>query len=254
MKIHCLFILDEGGTCFYYRNYSEQQQLKDLKVDLITPFFSAIFSFSQKVVYRKLEILEMSDFRFLFIKEKKFIFVILADSQTNLLFLKSSLNKIVTLFFQYYNTLFDKSGCRIEGNEKFDKMIDSLISGSDEITQVRSTGSYQKVVDYFKNLIANNEIKGAALLTTKGSIIYSSLSEHLVNHVMRELEIRFITGTFDVPLLFYILDDGKKVCEVTYSFKNFIQLLLVLEFAPEYELGMVDYQTEVVLEKLKTFL
>jgi len=252
MKIHCLFVLDEGGTCFYYRNYSEQ--FKDLKVDLITPFFSAIFTFSQKVVDRKLEILEMSDFRFLFIKEKGYIFVILADSQINLLFLKSSLNKIVTLFFQSYNTLFDESGCGFAGNESFDKSIDTLISGYDEISQVRSTGLYQKVVDYFKDLVFKNEILGAALLTTKGSIIYSSLSESLINRVMRELEIRFLTGTFDVPLLFYTLGDGKKVCEVALSYRNFIQLLLVLEYAPEYELGMVDYQTEVVLEKLKTFL
>ena len=82
MIIHSLFILEEGGVCFYNRNYSEI--LKDLKVDLITPFFSAIFTFSQKVVERKLEVLEMSDMRFVFTKERGYIFVILSDTQENL--------------------------------------------------------------------------------------------------------------------------------------------------------------------------
>ena len=68
MLIHALFILQEGGVCIYHRFFSDE--FKDLQVDLITPFISAIMTFSEKVISKKLEVLEMGEMRFVIRKEK----------------------------------------------------------------------------------------------------------------------------------------------------------------------------------------
>ena len=252
MDIFSLFILEESGVCLYHKNFSDET--KDLNIDLITPFFSAIFTFSQKVVDRRLEVLEMGDIRFVFKKERGYIFVILASSQMNLLFLNTRLDNIKKLFFQFYNELFDEKSYRFNASEKYDNLIDMVIYGRDEKQKVEKSGIYQKIINYFKDLISKREIIGAALLTTKGALIYSSVSSDLLQRIMKELEIRFTTGTFDVPELFYTLPDGKKVCEKIITYKNFISLLLVVQFPSSYKLGMVDYTTETIVETLKNFL
>ena len=252
MDIYSLFILEDSGVCFYHKTFSEE--IKNLNVDLITPFFSAIFTFSQQVVDRRLEVLEMGDLRFVFKKEKGYIFVIMAASKMNLLFLKTRLEKINNIFFMFYEQLFDKKSRKYIKNQKFDNLIEMLIYGKDELQKVEKSGMYQKIVDYFRELISKREIIGAALLTTKGALIYSSVSRVLLQRIMKELEIRFMTGTFDVPELFYTQANGKKVSERIITYKNFISLLLVVQFPSNNQLGMVDYTTETIVEKLKSFL
>lgn len=253
MEIHSLYILKESGVCFYSRNFSDEDH--KIKVDLITPFFSAILSFSENVVSKRLEVLEMSGLRFVFRKERGFVFVVLADDDANLLFIRSRLDKITQAFFRTFGNQFELEGndCEVIENPKFDEIVDSYIHAEDDENQVKSTGLYSKVIDYFKKLKNEHEILGAALLTTKGTIIFSSLTEDLLFRVMKELEIRYMTGTFDVPQLFYTLGNGQKVCERIISYRNFISLLLVVQFEPNYQLGMVDYETETIAEKLISF-
>lgn len=252
MDIYSLFILEDSGVCFYHKTFSDQ--FKDLNVDLITPFFSAIFTFAQQAINRRLEVLEMGDMRFVFKKEKGYIFVILASSKMNLLFLKTRLEKINNIFFMFFDQLFDKNRTKFIENQKFDNLIEMLIYGKDELQKVEKSGMYQKIVDYFRELISKREIAGAALLTTKGALIYSSVPRVLLQRIMKELEIRFMTGTFDVPELFYTQSNGKKVSERIITYKNFISLLLVVQFPSNNQLGMVDYTTETIVEKLKSFL
>jgi hypothetical protein len=84
MKIHSLFILKKTGICLYYRNFTKD--FDTIQVNLITPFFSAIFSFSENVISKKTpEILEMSEFRFVFKVQEEFIFTILSDSSASLI-------------------------------------------------------------------------------------------------------------------------------------------------------------------------
>ena len=121
MKIHSLFIFHVGGACLYSRKFTEK--FKDIDSDLITPFFSAIFSFSESVVSRKLEALELGDLRFVFKTKENFIFVILSESTENLLFINSSLDKIIKAFFHGLKQL----GWKLEEviiNPDFDKLLE----------------------------------------------------------------------------------------------------------------------------------
>jgi hypothetical protein len=255
MKIYSLFILQEGGVCLYSKSFSDE--FKDLQTNLITPFISAILSFSEKVISKKLKVLELSELRFVLRKERDFIFVIFSDSSENLLYINSRLEKIVVLFFQVYNKIvvngnYEK-GFEIINTPDFNNQVESLILGIDEINQMNKYDSYKKIIDYFTNLSSEREIVGFALLTSKGAIIYSSLTDDVFLRAMRELEIRYMSGIFDLPELFYTLTNGQKVCEKVLSYQNFINLLLIVQFTKETSLGMMDYTTETIIEKIKSF-
>jgi hypothetical protein len=255
MKIYSLFVLHESGVCLYSRSFSDE--FRDLQTDLITPFISAILTFSEKVISKKLKVLELSELRFVLRKEKDFIFVIFSDSSENLLYINSRLEKIIQLFFQYYTQLVKngdyEKGCEIINEPDFNLQVESLIYGKDEVFQMKNHESYQKIIDYFTNLSSEREIVGCALLTSKGAIIYSSLTDDIFLRAMRELEIRYMSGIFDLPELFYTLTNGQKVCEKVMSYQNFINLLLIIQFTKETTLGMMDYTTETIIEKIKGF-
>ena len=163
MKIHSLFILHSGGVCVYSRHFSNE--FKDLQTDLITPFISAILSFSEKVISKKLEVLELSELRFVIKKEKEFIIVILSDSSENLLFINSRLEKITNLFHQFYNKIVEngnyEKGCELIEDPNFDTLIGTLIQGEEEINQMKKHESYKKIINYFTTLSSEREIIGA---------------------------------------------------------------------------------------------
>ena len=132
MKIHSLFILKKTGVCIYSRNFTDD--FENLEVNLITPFFSAIFSFSENVISRKTpEILEMRELRFVFKTHQDLIFSLLSDSTASLLFVSTRLERIADVFLEEYpDTTKIKDYQEIE-NLKFDKIVDSIIRGEDEI-------------------------------------------------------------------------------------------------------------------------
>jgi hypothetical protein len=253
--IHSLFILQESGVGIYSRHFSEE--FKDLQTNLVTPFISAIISFSERVMSKNLEVLEMRELRFVLRKEKDYIFVILSDTGENLLFINSRLEKLVDLFFRVYEQLIKEDsyerGVQFINDPKFNDLVSSLIEGKHDVDQITHHKNYQNIINYFSDLISEREILGSALLTNKGTIIYSSLTDDALLRAMRELEIRYMSGTFDMPELFYTLGNGQKICERIISYKNFINLLLIIQFTKETTLGMMDYMAETIVEKIKGF-
>ena len=195
MNIHSLFILKTTGNCLYSRNFTKN--FKNIKVDLIAPFISAIFSFSEKAVSRRLEILEMNDLRFKFKVQQDFIFVLIADLSTSIRFLSACLDRITSVFFEYYDRLGKLKEFEVIKDFNLDKSFDMIIMGFEKI----DLDLYNKMNRLFQYLILNNEIIGATVLLTSGQVIYSSLSNELLLASLKELEIRFMTGIIEYPVM-----------------------------------------------------
>jgi hypothetical protein len=251
MKIHALFILNEAGSCIYNRLFTKK--FEDLQVNLITPFFSAILSFSETVTSRQLEVLDLGDLRFVFQIKNNFIFVILSDSTENLLFVNKSLEKIIDAFLHGLNTL-DWNLIEVIESPKFDKLIDMLIYGEDEILEFKSNENFTTIIEFFVDLIRNKEIIGAALLTSKGTTLYSSLTKEVFARSMRELEIRYQTKALDIKEHLFVLADNQKVSEIIIDLGKFSNMLLIIQFPPITQLGMADFNTEMIVENLKKTL
>ncbi|MFX1502511.1 MAG: hypothetical protein ACFFDH_16235 [Promethearchaeota archaeon] len=252
MKIHSLFILKKTGVCIYSRNFTDD--FENLEVNLITPFFSAIFSFSENVISRKTpEILEMRELRFVFKVHQDIIFSILSDSTMSLLFVTSRLERIADVFLEEYSdTTKIKDYQQIE-NLKFDKMVDSIIRGEDEIYM--SQTFYKKVINVFEELLHENELLGAALLTTKGNTIYTSLPNEILVNSLKELEIRYMIGALDLPEMYYGLKNGQKVFSKVIDIPwKLDPLLVVVLYDASVPLGMCDMNLQKLAVKITNII
>lgn len=252
MKIHSLFILKKSGVCIYSRNFTKD--FEHIEVNLITPFFSAIFSFSETVIYRKTpEILEMRELRFVFKVQEDLIFSILSDSSASLLFVTTRLERITDVFFEEFpDPSKIKDYMQIE-NPKLDKIIDSIIRGEDEIYMSKTF--YTKAINVFKELIYENEIIGAALLTTKGNVIYTSLPNEIMVNSMKELEIRFMVGALNLPEMYYSLDNGQKVFSKVIDIPwKLDPLLCVVLYDSTVPLGMAELNLQKVANKITNII
>ncbi|MFW9874405.1 MAG: hypothetical protein ACFFG0_14970 [Candidatus Thorarchaeota archaeon] len=248
MKIHSLFILKKTGVCIYSRNFTDD--FENIQVNLITPFFSAIFSFSENVISKKTpEILEMSELRFVFTVREDFIFSILSDSSASILFVNSRLSRIADEFFELFpDTSKVKDYQQIE-EPKFDELVDSIITGEEEI--YTSKVFYKKVIDVFKDLLYETDIIGAALLSTKGNIIYTSLPNEILVNSLKELEIRFMVGAVQLPEIYSRLDNGQKVVSKIIDIPwKLDPLLIVVLYDSTVPLGMAEVNLDRIANKI----
>ncbi|MFX0138954.1 MAG: hypothetical protein ACFFDN_35260 [Candidatus Hodarchaeota archaeon] len=252
MKIHSLFILKKTGVCIYSRNFTKD--FDNIEVNLITPFFSAIFSFSENVISKKTpEILEMSELRFVFKVQQNHIFSLLSDSSMSLLFATTRLERISDVFFEEYPEPSKiKDYVKID-NPKLDKMFDSIIRGEDEIYMSKTF--YKKVIDVFKELMYENEIIGAALLTTNGNIIYTSLPNEILVNSLKELEIRYMIGALNLPEMYYTLENGQKVVSKVVDIPwKLDPLLVVVLYDISVPLGMAEINLTKVANKITNII
>ncbi len=252
MNIHSLFILKRTGVCIFHKNFTKD--FDNIEVNLITPFFSAIFSFSENVISRKTpEILEMSEFRFVFKVHQDLIFSILSDSTASLLFVTSRLERIADVFLEEYpDTTKIKDYQQIE-NPKFAKIVDSIVAGEDEIYMSKTF--YEKVIDVFEGLMLENEIIGAALLTTKGNTIYTSLPNEILVNSLKELEIRYMVGAISLPEMYYSLNNGQKVFSRMVDIPwKLDPLLVVVLYDKTVPLGMAELNLTKLANRIKNII
>lgn len=235
--------------CLYSRNFTKKFEC--LNVDLITPFFSAIFTFSHATVSRNLEVLEMNDLRFVFKVSDGFIFVLLADLSTSLRFLSASLVKIAEIFLNYYENLGNNKDFEIIRNEKLDKSIDLLVLGFEK----ESLEYYDKFDKIFRYFVLNNEILGAAVLSTSGQVMYSSLSRDILLKELNELELRFITAVKDYSVRIKILNNEQKVVSEMISIQQGnLDYVIILLFGSSVSLGTVEQSLKKITTRIKSSL
>ena len=250
MKIHSLFILNKAGACLYSRNITSD--FENIEPNLITPFFSAIFSFSESVISKETpEILEMGGFRIAFKVEGDYIYAILADTSANLLFIESRLTSIVQEFKEFLENNKVESYEMIKDSE-FDAKIDSIITGEEEL--VSSQPLYKKIIDLFNRLTLENEIIGAALFSINGKVIFSSLPYKILLSSLKELEIRHIVAN-EYTLTFYSLENGEKVFSRIINIPwKLDPLLIVVLYESSVPLGMCEVNLEKITRTIQNII
>lgn len=250
MKIHSLFILNKAGACLYSRNITKD--FENIEPNLITPFFSAIFSFSESVISKETpEILEMGGFRIAFKVEGDYIYAILADTSASLLFIESRLISIDHEFKDFLENHEVESYEMIE-NSEFDSKIDSIITGDEEL--ISSQPLYKKIIDLFNTLMFENEILGAALFSINGKVIFSSLPNEILLSSLKELEIRHIVAN-EYAMTFYSLENDQKVFSRIINIPWKLEpLLIVILYESSIHLGMCEVNLEKITKAIENIL
>ena len=250
MKIHSLFILNKAGACLYSRNITSD--FENIEPNLITPFFSAIFSFSESVISKETpEILEMGGFRIAFKVEGDYIYAILADSSASLLYINSRLSSIVHEFKKFLENN-ELESYEVIDNSEFDVRIDSIIIGEEEL--VSSQPLYKKIIDLFNKLTLENEMLGAALFSINGKVIFSSLPYEILLSSLKELEIRHIVAN-EYTLTFYSLENGEKVFSRIINIPwKLDPLLVVILYESSVPLGMAEVNLEKITRAIQNII
>lgn len=250
MDIHAFFILKKNGISIYHRNFSKKIKYN---IDLVSPFFSAIFDFSQEVVSRSLEILEMDDLRFVFKVSKDYIFVLLSDKNVSLLFLKSSLNKLSKAFNNLYVEPKSMKELQEVDNPEFDEQLIVILSGRDIQSKFKSF--YEELANFFREYMMKGEILGAAVLSNDGNVLYSTLPKKLLTQSIKELELRFMMGTLKLPEFYYKLENGQKIFSKAMNISDELDdLLMVLLFGNDKTLGVADLTLNNISETIMQLL
>lgn len=249
-QIHVLYILKQSGECIYSRIFSNQ--FKNIKIGLITPFFSAFFTFSDKVLSEKVDLLEMGDYKLLFRKKGDYIFSLQADNKMSNLFLNSRLDKIIDIFF----FSFEEKGWdsdEVIQDVKFDSVIDEIVYGGGNL--LKRIDIYRRIENFFENAIRSNDIMGGALLSNTGQVIHSSLPEEILISSIKEMEIRTMSGFSRVPESFFSLENGQKVFSKEIKHEggnNSIYFVVILLFSKSISLGMAEVILNKISKRLKT--
>ncbi|MHA1147841.1 MAG: hypothetical protein ACTSR8_06310 [Promethearchaeota archaeon] len=252
MEIHVLYILKKTGECIYSRIFTSQ--FENAKIDLITPFFSAFFTFSNIVLSEEIDTLEMGKYKFIFKQQNQpggvqpYIFCLQSDITFSNLYLKSCLDQISEKFFLELKDYLWMSDEVVE-DSRFDSIIDEIIFGGGDL--IRKIDLYSKVEDVFKEFHNKQGILGAALLTNSGEIIYTSLPNQILISSLKELEIRFISGASFIPELFYSLEDGKKVFSKEVGNDEKEHYMVFILFEDLVPLGLAELTLNKVAKALK---
>lgn len=163
LNIHKLFIFNRSGICFYGKDFTGYYKMEE---NLVSPFITALMSFSKEMIGKKFRTIEMGDVKFVIFERGIINYNILCDSIENETFLREIISKINPRLMAYITkkkididseVMFDS-----ELNEVIDNIIDDILS--DEF--VLKSG--EKIIEYMKELKLVDEINGTILLSDKG--------------------------------------------------------------------------------------
>jgi len=97
--IRGLWVIDRGGICIFHESFGEEVKHDPL---MFSSFISAMFSFSQEIGEKPLELTETEEYRFVYTLRSPLLFVLAGDKQETSDTLKCNLEQIIDDFFNCY--------------------------------------------------------------------------------------------------------------------------------------------------------
>ena len=244
-NIHNIYIFNRSGICFYEKNFTTYFKTEK---NLISPFITALMSFSQEMIGKKFRTIEMGDVKFVIFERGKLIYNILCDTIENEMFLEEIISKIDDRL----STYIEKVSFNIDGGIVFDSKLNEVVDNIiDDALNVESTlNSEEKIIEYMKELKQIDEIDGTLLLTDKGKVIYSSYPKISLKKFLKEVDFRVKICNNSILKLFYTFKDRQ------FIFSEYIQnkCFIILVFNAHTKFGMAACHLNQVVNSVKKFL
>ena len=245
MDIHNLFIFRNSGICLYSRNFTNYY---DMEENLISSFFTALRSFTQEIVGKNIETIEMGNLKFTIIKKNKYLYGFLSDIEENVLLLEDIAEKINIQYLKYVKLHNVNTTMEYIYSKDFDRIIDETLENilSNEFDLRKEA----IIIKYLKELNSNAEVEGVILLTDKGKVIFSSLRSYNVKKMLKEVDFRIKIHNNAILKMFYMTKNN----DIIFS-ENINDLyFLILMFNFNTKFGISEYYLKKAVDYLKKTL
>ena len=244
-NIHNLFIFNRSGICFYGRNFTDYFQMEK---NLVSPFITALMSFSKEMIGKKFKTIEMGDVKFVIFQKGAINYNVLCDTIENEMFLEeviSKINKKLVTFMRKNKINIDK---QIVYDGEFNEVIEEIIDGA--FSTEFDLKIEKQIMEYMKELTLNDEIDGTILLTERGKVIYSSYNKIYLKNFLKEVEFRVKINNNSILKLFYTLKDKR------FIFSEFVQnkYLLILVFNSHVKFGVAEHFLTRIVDSVKKMI
>ena len=250
MIFHSLCVLKKTGEPIYQQNFSEE--FKNIDFTMFSSFFSAILMFSNQVVKKSLDVLDLGELRVFIHDYEGILFIIIADISSSGLLVSERISRIASKFFSFYSAEdCKKSNECIENpalNTKIQEIVDLKDNYSDtHISQIR---------EIFEKETQQGELSAAALISVKGETYYTSLTIEDLHSALQEIEVRTRTKLSQniSPKFIFQTEKKKILAQLLFLPKFHIPVYIVLLFGENTSLGMADFTLDDMISKLKAAL
>jgi len=241
-NIHNIFIFNKSGICFYGKNFTDHFKIEK---NLLSPFITAIMSFSEEMMGKRIKTIEMNDIKLVIFEKDSIFYSVLSDSIENLSFLDdiiSKINKKVTTYIR-------KNKVKIDGeiiydskmNKVFDIIINDIISDEFDLEKEES------IKEFLNKLTLRDDIDGIIFSTNRGKVVYSSFDKSDLRKFLKEVEFRVKIFNNSILRLFYTFKDKK------YIFSEYIQekYFIILVFDSNVKFGVAEYLLTKIVNSIK---
>ncbi|MFX1328901.1 MAG: hypothetical protein ACFE91_12305 [Promethearchaeota archaeon] len=245
INIHNIFIYNKAGICFYGKSFTDYFKAEK---NLVSPFITALMSFSKEMIGRKFKTIEMGEVKFVIFEKDRLNYNILCDTIENEMFLEEIISKINKRLMTY----IIKKGINIDDKIVYDGEFNDIIENiiDDVLSSEFNLDIEAKIIEYVRNMKIIKEVDGIILLTDKGKIIYSSYNKIDLKNFLKEVEFRVKIYNNSILKLFYTLKDKRFIFSEYVKNKYFI----ILVFDSYVKFGVAECYLSRIAESITKML
>ena len=232
MNIHNVFIFRDSGICLYSRNFTNYYDMED---NLIASFVTALRSFTQEIVGKRIGTIEMGNLKFTIIKKVEYLYGFLSDIEESVLLLEDIAEKINIQYLKYVKLHKVNTTMEYIYDKDFDRIIDEILDMI--LNKEFDLRKEAKIINYLKELNSIADLEGVILLTNKGKVIFSSLRSYNVKKLLKEVDFRVKIHNNTILKMFYMTKNNEMIFSENINDMYF----LILMFNYNTKFGISEY-------------
>lgn len=243
--IHNLFIFNKSGICFYGKSFTDYYNMEK---NLISPFLTALMSFSKEMIGKKFKTIDMGDIKLAIFEKREIYYGILCDTIENIILLDEIISKINIKLLDYVNKNKINITNEIVYDSKLNRTIDDIID--DTFSKEYDLEKEEKIIEFLKDLNSKDEIDGTILLTDRGKLLYTSLNKVDIRNFLKEVDFRVKICNNSILKMFYTFKNKK------FIFSEYVNecYFVILVFDLKIKFGMAEFILRKVVKNIKAFL
>lgn len=245
INIHNLFIYNKAGICFYGKSFTDYFKAEK---NLVSPFITALMSFSKEMIGKKFKTIEMGDVKFVIFEKGSINYNILCDTIENEMFLEEIISKVNKRIMGYIIKKRINIDDKIVYDGEFNDIIENIID--DVLSTEFDLDLEAKIIEYVKGIMIIDDIDGIIVLTDRGEVIYSSYNKLELKNFLKEVEFRVKIYNNSILKLFYTLKDKRFIFSEYVKNKYFI--ILVFEYYVKF--GVAECYFSQIAESITKIL